>query len=74
MTDGEGNVQPRLQGIPGRGVNPFVAANISNVSIERISLGVLPLLIPYVLMIALLVFVSDWVTFLPDLVYGKRAF
>ena len=38
---------------------------------ERISLDVLPLLIPYALMIVLLVFVSDWVTFLPDLVYGN---
>ncbi|WP_282608150.1 TRAP transporter large permease [Pelagibius sp. Alg239-R121] len=59
---------------PPIGVNLFVAARISNVSIEQISVGVLPLLIPYVLMILLLVFFSDWVTFLPDLVYGKRLF
>ncbi|MDE0281797.1 MAG: TRAP transporter large permease [Gammaproteobacteria bacterium] len=59
---------------PPIGVNLFVAARISNVSIEQISLGVLPLLIPYVAMIFILVFFSEWVTFLPDLVYGKRAF
>jgi C4-dicarboxylate transporter DctM subunit len=57
---------------PPIGVNLFVAARISKVSIEEISIGVLPLLIPYLLMILMLVFVSDWVTFLPDLVYGER--
>ena len=55
---------------PPIGVNLFVAARISKISIEEISIGVLPLLIPYVLMIFLLVFFSGWVTFLPDLVYG----
>lgn len=55
---------------PPIGVNLFVAARISKISIEEISVGVLPLLIPYVLMIFLLVFYSDWVTYLPDLVYG----
>ena len=55
---------------PPIGVNLFVAARISKVSIEEISVGVLPLLIPYVVMIFILVFYSSWVTFLPDLVYG----
>ncbi len=55
---------------PPIGVNLFVAARISKISIEEISVGVLPLLIPYVLMILLLVFYSDWVTYLPNLVYG----
>jgi len=57
---------------PPIGVNLFVAARISKVTIEEISVGVLPLLIPYLLMILMLVFVSGWVTFLPDLVYGER--
>ena len=39
-------------------------------SIEKISIGVLPLLIPYILMVIILVYFSDWVTYLPDLVYG----
>ncbi len=55
---------------PPIGVNLFVAARISKVSIEEISVGVLPLLIPYLLMILVLVFFSGWVTYLPDLVYG----
>ena len=59
---------------PPIGVNLFVAARISNVTIEEISVGVLPLLIPYLLMILVLVFFSDWVTYLPDLVYGARKF
>ena len=59
---------------PPIGVNLFVAARISKTSIEQISVGVLPLLIPYVAMIILLVFFSDWVLFLPDLVYGERTY
>lgn len=59
---------------PPIGINLFVAARITNISVEEISLGVLPLLLPYVFMILLLAFFSDWVTFLPDLVYGPRAF
>ncbi|SLN23219.1 Sialic acid TRAP transporter permease protein SiaT [Roseovarius litorisediminis] len=57
---------------PPIGVNLFVAARISKITIEEISVGVLPLLIPYMLMILLLVFFSDWVTFLPDMVYGPQ--
>lgn len=55
---------------PPIGINLFVAARISKVTIEEVSIGVLPLLIPYVVMILLLVFYSDWVTYLPNLVYG----
>ena len=55
---------------PPIGVNLFVAARISKITIEEISVGVLPLLIPYILMILLLVFFSGWVTYLPNLVYG----
>ncbi len=59
---------------PPIGANLFVAARITNISIEDISLGVLPLLIPYVFMILLLAFFSEWVLYLPNLVYGVRAF
>ena len=58
---------------PPIGVNLFVAARISRISIEDISVGVLPLLIPYILMILLLVFFPGWVTWLPDLVYGSQS-
>ncbi|MGF1528722.1 MAG: TRAP transporter large permease [Candidatus Competibacterales bacterium] len=57
---------------PPIGVNLFVASRLARVSIEQISIGVLPLLLPYVAMILLLVFFADWVTWLPDLVYGER--
>ena len=59
---------------PPIGANLFVAARITRISIEDISVGVLPLLIPYVFMILLLAFFSDWVLYLPNLVYGVRAF
>ena len=55
---------------PPIGINLFVAARISKITIEEISVGVLPLLIPYFLMILILVFYSEWITYLPDLVYG----
>lgn len=55
---------------PPIGVNLFVAARISKISIEEISVGVLPLLIPYIAMILILGFFNGWVTYLPDLVYG----
>ncbi|NCQ25191.1 MAG: TRAP transporter large permease [Rhodobacteraceae bacterium CG17_big_fil_post_rev_8_21_14_2_50_63_15] len=57
---------------PPIGVNLFVAARISKITIEDISVGVLPLLIPYLLMLLLLVFFSGWITWLPDLVYGPQ--
>ena len=57
---------------PPIGVNLFVAARITKISVEDISLGVLPLLLPYVFIIFLLIFYSGWVTFLPDLVYGPQ--
>lgn len=57
---------------PPIGVNLFVASRIANVSIEEVSVGVLPLLIPYMLMIVALIFLPELATFLPDLVYGAR--
>lgn len=57
---------------PPVGVNLFAAARISKASIEQISMGVLPLLIPHAVMMPLRVRVSDRVIRLPDLVYGSR--
>ena len=59
---------------PPIGVNLFVAARITKISVEDISLGVLPLLLPYIFIIFLLIFYSGWVTFLPDLVYGPQIY
>lgn len=56
---------------PPIGGNLFIASKLSRVSIEQISIGVLPLLLPYILVIVSLAFFSEWVLFLPDLVFGK---
>ncbi len=55
---------------PPIGVNLFVASKIAKVSIEDISVGVLPLLVPYLFVIAMLAFFSNWVLFLPNFFYG----
>lgn len=57
---------------PPIGVNLFVASKLSKTSVEDISIGVIPLLIPYFAVIVLIAFYGDWVTFLPDLVFGPR--
>lgn len=57
---------------PPIGVNLFVAARVAGTTIEDVSIGVLPLLIPYVLMMLALIFFPQIATFLPDLVYGVR--
>jgi TRAP-type C4-dicarboxylate transport system permease large subunit len=44
------------------GVNRSVAARASWLSIKEISVGVLPLMIPYIAIIFLLVYFSGWVT------------
>ncbi|MAU78049.1 MAG: C4-dicarboxylate ABC transporter permease [SAR116 cluster bacterium] len=56
---------------PPVGANLFVAARITNLGIDKISIAVLPFLLAY---IGVLIFVSlfpDVVTWLPDLVYGN---
>ena len=59
---------------PPIGANLFVAARTTDISIEDISVGAPPLLVPYVFVILFLAFFSDWVLYLPNLVYGVRAF
>ena len=55
---------------PPIGVNLFVASKIAGTTIEDVSVGVIPLLLPYVGIIFLLAFWGDWVTFLPNWIYG----
>lgn len=55
---------------PPIGGNLFIASKLSRVSVEQISIGVLPLMLPYVVVIVLISFFSGWVLFLPDLVFG----
>ncbi len=55
---------------PPIGTNLFVASKIADISIEEVSVGVIPFLFPYILIIFLLAFWGDWVTYLPNLIYG----
>lgn len=55
---------------PPIGGNLFIASKLTRVSIEQISIGVLPLLFPYIIVIVMLAFYSEWVLFLPNLVFG----
>lgn len=55
---------------PPIGANLFVASRISKTSIEDISVGILPLLLPYIIMFLFLIFFQSWVLFLPNYFYG----
>lgn len=56
---------------PPVGANLFVAARITNLGIDRISVAVIPYVFAYILILVVIAAVPDLVTFLPDLVYGK---
>ena len=55
---------------PPVGANLFVAARLTNLGIDRISVSVIPFVIVYVLVIVIISLFPDLVTYLPDLVYG----
>ena len=55
---------------PPVGADLFVAARLTNLGIDRISVSVIPFVIVYVLVIVIISLFPDLVTFLPDLVYG----
>ena len=55
---------------PPVGANLFVAARLTNLGIDRISVSVIPFVIVYVLVIVIISLFPGLVTFLPDLVYG----
>lgn len=56
---------------PPLGANLTVAARISGVSIERISVAVLPFILAYIIGMVILIFFPDLTTFLPDWLYGE---
>lgn len=58
---------------PPVGANLFVAARITNLGIDRISVAVIPFVFAYLLVLVLIAAFPVVVTFLPDLVYGKFA-
>ncbi|MCW2305900.1 TRAP transporter large permease [Rhodobium gokarnense] len=55
---------------PPLGGNLNVASRISGVTIEQISVAVLPYIVAYILGMLLLIFLPDVATFFPDMVYG----
>lgn len=56
---------------PPVGVNLFVAARITNLGVDRISIAVIPFLFAYILVLVIISAFPDIVTYLPNLVYGK---
>lgn len=55
---------------PPLGGNLNVAARISGISIERVSLAVLPFILAYCVGLLLIIFVPELSLWLPDLIYG----
>ncbi|MEX0317151.1 MAG: TRAP transporter large permease [Ruegeria sp.] len=55
---------------PPLGANLTVAARISGVSMERISVAVLPFILAYIIGMVILILIPDLTLFLPDWVYG----
>lgn len=55
---------------PPVGANLFVAARLTNLGIDRISVAVIPFLFTYVTVIVLISLFPELVLFLPDLVFG----
>ena len=55
---------------PPVGANLFVAARLTNLGIDRISVSVIPFVIVYVLVIVIISLFPELVTYLPNLVYG----
>ena len=56
---------------PPLGANLTVAARISGISIERISVAVLPFILAYVIGMLILIFFPDLTLFLPNWFYGE---
>ncbi|MBE9639800.1 TRAP transporter large permease [Salipiger mangrovisoli] len=56
---------------PPMGVGLFIASKISNVPVERITIAVLPMMIPLILLLFLLSFFPQLSLFLPNLLLGQ---
>ncbi|WP_454872287.1 TRAP transporter large permease [Paraburkholderia xenovorans] len=55
---------------PPMGVGLFVVTRVSNVSLERVTMAVLPLLIPLLIVLIVVALIPSLSTWLPDLVMG----
>ena len=56
---------------PPLGANLTVAARISGISIERISVAVLPFIVAYIIGMMILIIVPELTLFIPDWLYGE---
>ncbi|MCG8510096.1 MAG: TRAP transporter large permease [Rhodospirillales bacterium] len=57
---------------PPLGGNLNVAARLTGITIEDVSVGVLPLIIPYMIVMYLMIVWPEAILFLPDFFYGAR--
>ncbi len=57
---------------PPMGGNLFIAARVTGISVEEVSIGVLPLIVPYIIGLLFMIFFPEFVLYLPDLFYGAR--
>ncbi len=56
---------------PPVGANLFVAARITNLGIDKISVEVIPFVFTYLVVLVIIAAFSDIATILPNLFYGK---
>ena len=56
---------------PPVGANLFVAARITNLGIDKISIEVIPFVFAYVIVLVIIAAFPEIATFLPNYVYGK---
>ena len=56
---------------PPVGANLFVAARITNLGIDRISVAVVPFVFAYILILVIIAALPGLVTWLPNLLYGE---
>jgi C4-dicarboxylate transporter DctM subunit len=59
---------------PPVGANLFVAARITNLGIDRISVAVIPFVFAYIFILVIIAALPDLVTWLPNLVYGELSY
>ena len=57
---------------PPMGGNLFIAARVTGISVEEVSIGVLPLIVPYIIGLLFMIYMPEFVLYLPDLFYGAR--
>ena len=59
---------------PPLGGNLNVASRISGITIEQVSVAVLPFILAYILGLLFLIFVPEATLWLPNLVYGEAVY